>query len=68
MSKPTSSRRAVGYVRVSTRDQAQSGASLASQRAKIEAYATMNDLDLSEIIVDAGHSAKSLDRPGMDDR
>ena len=65
MSKPASSRRAVGYVRVSTRDQAESGASLASQRAKVEAYATMHDLDLGEIIVDAGHSAKSLDRPGM---
>ncbi len=55
----------VGYARVSTRDQAESGASLASQRQKIEAYATMHDLDLVEIIEDAGHSAKTLDRPGM---
>ncbi len=65
MTMPDSSQRAIGYTRVSTRDQAESGASLAAQRAKIEAYATMNDLDLAEIIVDAGHSAKSLDRPGM---
>ncbi|MCH8344708.1 MAG: recombinase family protein [Planctomycetes bacterium] len=55
----------VGYARVSTRDQAESGASLASQRQKIEAYATMHGLDLVEIIEDAGHSAKTLDRPGM---
>ncbi len=55
----------IGYARVSTRDQAESGVSLASQRQKIEAYATMHDLDLIEIIEDAGHSAKTLDRPGM---
>ncbi len=57
--------RAVGYVRVSTADQAESGASLDAQRAKIEAYATMHDLELVEVITDAGLSAKTLDRPGM---
>ncbi len=56
---------AIGYIRVSTRDQADSGASLASQRTKIEAYAVLHDLELAEVIEDAGHSAKSLDRPGM---
>ena len=56
---------AIGYIRVSTRDQAESGASLASQRAKIEAYAVLHDLDLVDVIEDAGYSAKSLDRPGM---
>ncbi len=56
---------AIGYVRVSTRDQADSGASLAAQRAKLDAYAVLHDLELAEIIEDAGHSAKSLDRPGM---
>ena len=55
----------IGYIRVSTRDQAESGASLASQRAKIEAYAVLHDLELVEVIEDAGYSAKSLDRPGM---
>ncbi len=58
-------KRAAGYVRVSTQDQADSGASLSAQRAKIEAYCTMHDLDLVQVIRDAGHSAKSLDRPGM---
>ncbi len=57
--------KAIGYTRVSTRDQADSGASLASQRAKIEAYAVLHDLELVEVIEDAGYSAKSLDRPGM---
>ncbi len=57
--------KAIGYTRVSTRDQAESGASLASQRTKIEAYAVLHDLELVEVIEDAGFSAKSLDRPGM---
>ena len=57
--------KAIGYVRVSTRDQADSGASLASQRTKINAYAILHDLELVEVIEDAGYSAKSLDRPGM---
>ena len=56
---------AIGYIRVSTRDQADSGVSLESQRAKIEAYAVLHDLELVEVIEDAGFSAKSLDRPGM---
>lgn len=58
--------KAIGYIRVSTRDQADNGASLESQRTKIEAYATMHDLDLVEVVEDAGFSAKSLARPGMD--
>ena len=57
--------KAIGYIRVSTRDQADSGTSLASQRTKIEAYAVLHDLELVEVIEDAGYSAKSLDRPGM---
>ncbi len=57
--------KAIGYTRVSTRDQAESGASLVSQRTKIEAYAVLHDLELAEVIEDAGFSAKSLDRPGM---
>jgi len=56
---------AIGYIRVSTRDQAESGASLEAQRAKIEAYAVLHDLELVEVIEDGGFSAKSLDRPGM---
>jgi DNA invertase Pin-like site-specific DNA recombinase len=50
---------------VSTDKQADHGISLDAQRAKIEAYASLYDLDLVEIIVDAGASAKTLDRPGL---
>ncbi len=57
--------KAIGYIRVSPRDQAASSVSLVSQRMKIEAYATLHDLDLVEVIEDAGFSAKSLERPGM---
>jgi DNA invertase Pin-like site-specific DNA recombinase len=57
--------RAVGYVRVSTERQADGGVSLDAQRAKLAAYAVAMDLDLVEIIEDAGYSAKTLDRPGI---
>jgi DNA invertase Pin-like site-specific DNA recombinase len=33
----------VGYVRVSTEDQAREGVSLAAQQAKLEAYAVVKD-------------------------
>lgn len=58
-------KRAVGYVRVSTEDQAREGVSLDNQRDKIRAYAALRDLELVEIIEDAGISAKNLRRPGM---
>ncbi|MBI2377536.1 MAG: recombinase family protein [Deltaproteobacteria bacterium] len=61
----TKSVRAVGYLRVSTDKQADRGVSLDVQRAKVEAYASLYDLDLVEVIVDAGASAKTLDRPGL---
>lgn len=55
----------IGYIRVSSEDQANSGLSLAHQKAKIEAYAMATDLNLVEIIEDAGKSAKNLAREGM---
>jgi site-specific DNA recombinase len=57
--------RTVGYLRVSTDKQADRGVSLETQRAKVEAYASLYDLDLVDVIVDAGVSAKSMDRPGL---
>ncbi|MCH8824256.1 MAG: recombinase family protein [Planctomycetes bacterium] len=57
--------KAIGYVRVSTTDQADNGVSLEAQRIKIEAYAAIHDLELVEVIADGGFSAKSLARPGM---
>jgi site-specific DNA recombinase len=55
----------IAYLRVSTDKQADRGVSLDAQRAKVSAYAELYDLDLVEIIVDAGVSAKTLDRPGL---
>lgn len=58
--------RAVAYLRVSTDKQAGEGVSLDAQRAKVEAYAALYDLDLVAVEVDAGASAKSLDgRPAL---
>jgi len=56
----------IGYVRVSTEEQAGSGISLDAQRRKIEAYCDLHDgIELVGIVEDAGRSAKSLRRPGM---
>jgi site-specific DNA recombinase len=55
----------IGYTRVSTSEQAADGVSLAAQQAKIDAYAVVKDWSLAELIQDAGQSAKSLARPGM---
>lgn len=57
--------RTVGYVRVSTDKQADHGCSLEAQRTKLEGYAALYDLELIEVVVDAGVSAKTLDRPGL---
>jgi DNA invertase Pin-like site-specific DNA recombinase len=56
---------AIGYCRVSTEDQAKEGVSLDNQKSKIVAYCQLKDLDLSEIVEDAGISAKNLKRPGV---
>ncbi|HEV3255728.1 MAG TPA: recombinase family protein [Gemmataceae bacterium] len=55
----------IGYVRVSTEEQASSGQSLGAQRAKLQAYAALYELELVGIIEDAGESGKSLNRPGL---
>jgi len=57
--------RTIGYIRVSTEEQAVGGVSLSAQREKLAAYAKLYDLELVEIIDDAGESAKTLNRPGL---
>ncbi|MCX6608513.1 MAG: recombinase family protein [Acidobacteria bacterium] len=57
--------RTVGYCRVSTDKQADRGVSLEAQTEKIKAMAVVQGVELAEMIVDAGESAKSLDRPGL---
>ena len=58
-------RLALGYVRVSTEKQAEAGLSLEAQTEKIRAMAVVRGTDVADVIIDAGASAKSLDRPGM---
>lgn len=58
--------KAIGYIRVSTEGQAVDGVSLDAQRAKIEAWASLNDYTLAAVHVDAGISGKGMDnRPGL---
>lgn len=57
--------RTIAYLRVSTEKQADRGVSLDAQRGKVAAYAQLYDLELVDTTVDAGESAKSLDRPGL---
>ena len=63
--KVTRKPRAIGYVRVSTAQQAREGVSLEAQENRIRAYCELHGLELIQIIVDAGESAKSLRRPGV---
>jgi DNA invertase Pin-like site-specific DNA recombinase len=58
--------RVIGYARVSTDKQADSGVSLEAQQEKIRAMAVVQGAVLLDLIVDAGESAKTLDRPGME--
>jgi DNA invertase Pin-like site-specific DNA recombinase len=57
--------RAIGYVRVSTEDQAQGGVSLEAQEKKIRAYGLAKGWDLTKVVKDGGYSDKDLNRPGM---
>ena len=59
------SKKLIGYIRVSTEGQAETGLGLEGQRAKIESYCQTYDLDLIDIIIDDGWSAKDLNRQGM---
>ncbi len=57
--------RAIGYVRVSTEDQAREGVSLDVQAARIRAYCEAKGWPLVDIIRDEGRSARDLHRPGI---
>jgi site-specific DNA recombinase len=52
--------KAIGYIRVSTEEQARFGISLDMQRGKIQAYAELEELELVEIISDEGISGCSI--------
>src|SRR6476646_7602711 len=57
--------RVIGYVRVSTDEQAMSGAGLEAKRRAIVAECKRRGWELVETIKDAGYSAKDLKRPGV---
>lgn len=61
----SSFRRAVAYLRVSTDEQAERGVSLAVQRERVESYARLYGIELVAVVEDAGASARTLDRPGL---
>lgn len=59
---------AVGYVRVSTFEQAQEGISLEAQREKLGLWANLHDRELVSVHEDAGVSGSSIEhRPGVRD-
>ena len=57
--------RVLGYVRVSTDEQSDSGAGLEAQSRAIKAECKRRGWQLVEVIEDAGFSAKDLKRPGI---
>ena len=57
--------KAVAYIRVSTTGQVADGVSLELQRAKVESWAQLNDAELVCVLADEGLSAKSMNRPGL---
>jgi site-specific DNA recombinase len=56
--------RAIGYVRVSTDEQATEDISLEAQHARVTAYCVAKDWDLVGIETDRGFSAKDTNHPG----
>ncbi|TCK25431.1 recombinase family protein [Pseudonocardia endophytica] len=58
--------RALGYTRVSTGDQVDSGAGLDAQRAALQAEAARQGFEM-EIVTDAGLSGATLNRPALAD-
>lgn len=58
-------RRAAGYIRVSSEEQAQGGHSLAAQRRQVRSYCEARGWGLVEVFVDAGYSGKDLRRPAL---
>lgn len=57
--------KAVCYLRVSTREQAEEGVSLAAQEEKTKAYCVARGWECIGVLRDEGVSGGSLDRPGL---
>jgi DNA invertase Pin-like site-specific DNA recombinase len=56
---------AIGYLRVSTTEQAKGNNSLDVQEKKIQEHARIHDLKLIKVFVDPGESARTTDRPQL---
>ena len=65
MAAGSGKKRAFGYVRVSTEEQAAEGISLRAQRSRIRAHAKALGLKLEKIYADEGISGRSLERPEL---
>ncbi|MCI0438723.1 MAG: recombinase family protein [Chloroflexi bacterium] len=59
--------RACAYIRVSDPRQVKFGASLEEQKASIVAYCEHNNIEMAHIYVDAGISARKINRPGFNE-
>lgn len=57
--------RVVGYIRVSTAEQAEEGYSLITQRQAIEVECERRGWELVDVIADEGYSGRTDDRPGL---
>lgn len=57
----------IGYARVSTTGQATDGHSMDAQLSKLEAYCTLHDHTLVDVVADSGASGSTLARPGLQD-
>ena len=64
----TSLLNAIGYIRVSREEQAESHLSLDAQRAQIEAYCTFKSLTLVDVICDEAVSGGNLFSLAQEDR
>lgn len=53
---------AIGYIRVSTEQQAEEGVSLEAQKTKIVSWCKANDYELINVYMDAGISGKNMDK------
>jgi len=59
-----SNTKVIAYIRVSTDKQADQGHSLLAQQEKVNAYASLYDLDIIDYVIETG-SAKNLNREGL---
>ncbi len=58
--------KAIGYIRVSTEEQAKEGISLDNQASKIKAYCESQDWQLIKLFSDEGSSGKDMKRKGLE--